>query len=447
MAHSLLLRQLQRCRLEPDGPPPGEAAWRELLERVSRSYIQADEERHLQEQMLTALSAEMLQLNDSLRVSEAHLADERDKLQAVVTSLGDGLCVLDAKGCCQYVNPVGRRLLGWIEERGWGLCIQELQSNLEPRWIAAGSRIRDDDGLFRRLDGGILPVAYVLNPIERHGTVQGAVLVFRDITEQKRTQQALVREREQLRNIISKAPIAMAMFDRDLRYLVHNDRWLAISGLQEPVVGCLKYDVHPNLPERWKEADQRGLAGEIVTNPEDVLLQPDGTRLHVRWAVHPWYTPEGTVGGIVIAGDRSDDLVLAREAALETARLKSEFLANMSHEIRTPMNGVISMAELLLGTELGPAQQEYTATIRESANVLLATLNDILDFSKIEAGHLELENVGLDPRAVAQEVVDLFAEPAQRKNLEIGCLAHHDVPRRVLGDPLRLRQVVCNLVG
>src|SRR5688572_33494603 len=121
MAHSLLLRQLQRCRLEPDGPPPGEAAWRELLERVSRSYIQADEERHLQEQMLTALSAEMLQLNDSLRASQAHLADERDTLQAVVTSLRDRPCVLHARGCRQDVSRAGRVLLGGSEARVQGV--------------------------------------------------------------------------------------------------------------------------------------------------------------------------------------------------------------------------------------------------------------------------------------------------------------------------------------
>jgi PAS domain S-box-containing protein len=446
--HPLLRRQLERCGLGGKLPPEDVSRWGELLERVSRAYGEADDERHLQEHMLSTLSAEMLQLNDSLRASEARLSEERDKLQAVVTCLGDGLCVLDLEGRCQFMNTEGKRLVGCADDACLGLPVQELCAGLQPRWIGSGSRIRDDDGSFRRLDGVTFPVAYVLNPILRGGAVTGAVLVFRDITEQKRVQEAFAREHDKLRRIISDAPIAMAKFDREMRYVVHSQRWLADYGLgAQSIVGRSHYEVFPDIPERWKEVHRRALDGEVVTSREDVFERQDGSRVYLRWAVHPWHTLAGEVGGVVMVTDRIDDLVLAREAALEAARLKSEFLANMSHEIRTPMNGVIGMAELLRGTELDSAQSEYLATIRESADALLAILNDILDFSKIEAGRIDLEHVGLDPRAVVQEVVDLFAEPAQRKGLEISCLLQHDVPRRVLGDPLRLRQVLSNLVG
>jgi two-component system sensor histidine kinase/response regulator len=134
-------------------------------------------------------------------------------------------------------------------------------------------------------------------------------------------------------------------------------------------------------------------------------------------------------------------------AALEAARLKSEFLANMSHEIRTPMNGVLGMLELLLGTSLDAKQRRYTETLRTSANALMTVLNDILDFSKIEAGKVELHTGPCAPRALLEEVAELFAARAESKNIELLCHVEPDVPMRVETDADRLRQVLTNLVG
>ncbi len=145
--------------------------------------------------------------------------------------------------------------------------------------------------------------------------------------------------------------------------------------------------------------------------------------------------------------ERTAALAAAREEAEEASRAKSEFLANMSHEIRTPMNGVLGMLQLLDSTSLDREQRNYTEVGKRSAESLLIILNDILDFSKIEARKLEIEQVPMNPREIAEQVCALLAKSAHGKGLELFCLAGNDVPRSVLGDPTRLRQILTNLLG
>ena len=141
------------------------------------------------------------------------------------------------------------------------------------------------------------------------------------------------------------------------------------------------------------------------------------------------------------------ELDLARKEALEASRIKSEFLANMSHEIRTPLNGILGFTHLLQKSELTPRQLDYLGTIEKSADSLLGIINEILDFSKIEAGKLVLDSIPFNLRDLLQDTLTILAPAAHAKELELVSLVYRDTPLSLVGDPLRLKQILTNLVS
>jgi PAS domain S-box-containing protein len=280
------------------------------------------------------------------------------------------------------------------------------------------------------------------------GTVVRLAGTTQDITDRKLGELALETEREQLRSIVSHAPVAMAILDHDLRYVAHSERWLKYWRLRgRSLLGRRHDELFPALPETYRESLRLALEGKVVTRREDPFPLADGSRVYIRWTMHPWRRSGRRVDGVVVVVQNIDVLVRAREAAREASRLKSEFLANMSHEIRTPLNGLMGMTRLLIDTRLDRHQREYAEMIRESGRALLDLINDILDFSKIEAGRLELEAIDFDPVVTLEDAVAGFAERAASKGLELAVAADPEVPRALVGDPGRLAQVLNNLLA
>ena len=386
---------------------------------------------------------------ERLGVSESRFRD-------LVEAADDILYRTDAAGRLVYVNPAAGEVLGYEEGDLLGRDFLDL---VRPDYREEARRFYEDQrahgipntycefAMVTR-GGEELWVGQRAQVLAEDGAFAGLQALARNITERKLAQQTIEHEHEQLRQIVTHAPVAMAMLDREGRHVAHSSRWLRYLHAHDPsVVGQTIDEVWPGMPDKYRRVFERALGGELVSEPEDALERENGTRVFLRWTVHPWRDAKGGVAGVVLAVQSIDVLVRARQAALEASRLKSEFVANMSHEIRTPMNGVIGMTRLLLDTPLTPEQREFAEVIDASGRALLEIINDILDFSKIEAGRLDLEVADFDLRRAVREVLGSFAEAAQAKGLELLCLIRHDVPSALRGDPGRLRQVLTNLVG
>ena len=268
-----------------------------------------------------------------------------------------------------------------------------------------------------------------------------------DVTERRRAEQEILRQKQYFEILLSNSPVAIVVLDNDSRITSCNPSFEKLFGYNFREVLGVNIDTLITNPESYDEAlqyTQRAMTGRL--HEVGKRRRRDGSLVDVEIFGVPVTVGGEKVGALAIYHDISE-LMNARQEAEQSNRAKSEFLANMSHEIRTPMNGVIGMLELALGTSLTSEQQEYLSISLQSAEALLGLINDILDLSKIEARGVELEKIDFDLRTTVEDVASTLAKRAQDKGLELACLIHPDLKVKLRGDPARLRQILINLVG
>jgi PAS domain S-box-containing protein len=315
-------------------------------------------------------------------------------------------------------------------------------------------RLRRHDGEYRWLTDQGAPW------FDAFGNFEGFIGSCIDVTDSIRLFQALQESEQRWKFALEGSGDGVWDWDLTTGKVFYSPRWKAMLGFADEEIGEGLDEwaerLHPEDREECHAALERHFRGETPDYSSE-------HRVRCRDGSYKWILDRGMVVSRApdgqprrLLGTHSDiterkrgeeALRKARDEAESAARIKSQFLANMSHEIRTPMNAVIGLTELVLDTDLDPKQEDYLGKVLGSSRHLLGILNDILDFSKIELGRIELENRKFLPESLLADISDLFSVAAENKGLEFFLEVAPDVPKRVLGDPLRIRQVLVNLVG
>ncbi len=388
---------------------------------------------------------------------EEKLVVERNLLNTLIDNIPDFIFVKDVNSRLVMDNIAHRRLLGTtsldqvVGKTDFDFFPRELAAPYiadEVRIIESGEAminheepVVDKDGSQRWLLTTKIPLR------DLHGNITGIVGINRDITEKKRADAELLREKQYFESLIRNSPVAIVVLDNDENIVSINPAFEQLFGYSSAEVLGANLDSLITGQETRQEAAR--YSQEVMTRSVHAIgkrQRKDGSLVDVEIFGVPVMIDGQKTGAFAMYHDISE-IVRARQEAEEASRTKSEFLANMSHEIRTPMNGVMGMLELALDTQLSAEQTDYLQTSLHSAEALLSLLNDILDFSKIEAGRLDLEAISFSLRNAIEDVAYTLAKRAQDKGLEMACLVDPDLSSSLRGDPGRLRQILVNLVG
>lgn len=393
--------------------------------------------------------------------AELALGHERFLLHTLMDNLPDSIYFKDNKSCFLRINQAMARRFGLADP-------QAAVGKTDSDFFAAdhASQVQADDQKVMTTaepilskeereswpDGRRVWVSTSKLPLrDEAGKIAGTFGITRDITERKLAD-------ERFRLVVEASQNALLVVDRQGKIVLVNSQTERLFGYAreellgesiELLVPPHIRDTHPHLRDGYFARPQVRAMGE---GGQLFGTRKDGTTVPVEIGLSPLETEGGifALASIVDITARKaieDSLRSAKESAEAASRAKTDFLANMSHEIRTPMNAIIGMTELVLGTELPAVQREYLTIVLESSESLLSIINEVLDFSKIEVGKMELEIVDFSLWDVVGDAMKSLSLRAHSLGLELAYHIASETPEMLQGDPIRLRQVLTNLVG
>lgn len=413
-----------------------------VSDRANRTLLRARDE----------LEETVLERTNKLRKSQ-------EQFHSLMESAPDPMIVTNNEGDIIMVNRRAEELFNYKKSELIGKKVETLlpdilhhnhinhrnsyQTNPTLRSVGQGLNLEA-----RTKSGSLVPVEISLSPIQ---TEDGLIIAssLRDITERREAERVIAESRNTLQAVLDNSPAIIYMKDLQGRYQVVNRAWLSVlNRSKESSIGKTDQEILPtNIANQFEKIDHAVINQTEAIQKEERVTLPDGSK-HVYMSYKfPIFDGSGKL--VSVGGISSDitELVETREIANQANQAKSDFLANMSHEIRTPMNAIIGMSYLALQTQLNPKQRNYIDKVRRSAESLLGIINDILDFSKIEANKMDIESIDFRLEDVFDNLANLVGIKAEEKSIELLFSIPTNIPTALIGDPLRLGQILTNLVS
>ena len=358
-----------------------------------------------------------------------------------------------------YANKEACDQLGYSIEQLIGMNIVELDRTASPQKLTALSNAlkkvgkpRYFESRFRRSNGEVMQVDVTVF-LAQHEDRDLQVVAFKDSTEKKHAAAIIARQRANMFVLINTLPDLVFYKDQEGRYLGCNHAYSNLVGrTSDEIQGLSCEDLFPpETAAAMRARDNAMMLSKQPLSAEHWVTYPDGRKVLLDTRITPLSGTDGAQNGllgvsrdITARKEAEDSFRRAKEAAEEATQLKSDFLANMSHEIRTPMNAIIGMSHLALKTEMTPRQRDYISKVHRSGQHLLGIINDILDFSKVEAGKLTIEHIDFEMDKLLENVAYLISEKCNAKGVELVFDISPDVPQILIGDPLRVGQILIN---